>query len=209
MAKKKPKPKAKAKPAPKRKPKAAKAKTPAEPAKLGRPTLYCTEIAEAICALLMEGKTLRQIEEEPGMPSRKTIIEWIAKHESFRNHYVRAREVQALLDEDEIATIADDSSEDFHEVTGEDGKKRLVFNKQHVERSKLRVDTRKWLMSKRQPKRYGDKLDLNHSGDLNITERMQEGRERLRAFREKQQAEAKARLAAAAKPGAPAEKTKP
>lgn len=57
--------------------------------------------------------------------------------------------------------------------------KEKVFNRENVERSKLRVDTRKWLMSRRLPKRYGDKVDVAHAGDISITKRMEEARKRL------------------------------
>ncbi len=39
-----------------------------------------------------------------------------------------------------------------------DGKKAL--DHEHVQRSRLRVDTRKWAAGKLAPKRYGDKLNL-------------------------------------------------
>ena len=41
-------------------------------------------------------------------------------------------------------------------------------NSESVQRSKLRVDTRKWLMSKLAPKKYGEKVDLEHSGEVAI-----------------------------------------
>ena len=135
--------------------------------KPGRPTTFTAVTAEEICALLIEGKTLRQIEQEKGMPSRKTMVAWLARNDGFRAQYARAREIQAL--------------EDYREVV-KNGKTETVFDRQNVERSKLRVDARKWLMARRMPKRYGDKLGLDHSGELkvSIAETMKRARERLR-----------------------------
>ncbi len=45
---------------------------------------------------------------------------------------------------------------------GKDGSTQTVLNGEHVQRSRLRVDSRKWLLSKLKPERYGDKLQ--HSG---------------------------------------------
>ena len=39
------------------------------------------------------------------------------------------------------------------------------LNGEHVQRSKLRVDTRKWYLSKILPKKYGDKINVE--GNLN------------------------------------------
>jgi len=126
-------------------------------------------------------------------------MDWLAKHEEFLHHYARAREVQAYLGEDEIIEIADDASRDFVERVVK-GRKQIVFDKQNVERSKLRVEARKWLMAKRLPKRYGEKIDLNHSGEMSISSTMEQARERLREKREQLQVEAKARLAATKSP---------
>ncbi len=57
---------------------------------------------------------------------------------------------------DEALEIADDASGDW--TADKDGKKTL--DHEHVQRSRLRVDTRKWAAGKLAPKRYGDKLNL-------------------------------------------------
>ncbi len=71
----------------------------------------------------------------------------------------RAREAQAEIRADEIVDIADDASDDL--TTDKDGK--LVANNEHIQRSRLRVDARKWIAAKLLPKRYGDKLQ--HTGE--------------------------------------------
>lgn len=63
---------------------------------------------------------------------------------------------------DEIIDIADASEGDV--IVDEDGR-RLIDN-EAVQRARLRVDSRKWLLSKLVPKKYGDKIDLSVSGSL-------------------------------------------
>ena len=75
----------------------------------------------------------------------------------------RARELQAEYLIDEIVEIADDGSNDYMQK-----KHGPVVDQEHMGRSRLRIDTRKWAASKLAPKKYGDKLDLNHAGGLSV-----------------------------------------
>ena len=95
------------------------------------------------------------------MPARSTVIGWLfdGDHEEFMDQYARAREVQAEVLADELADIADDGSNDF--TTDKNGK--AVVDHEHIQRSRLRIDTRKWVAAKLLPKRYGDKLQ--HTGE--------------------------------------------
>ena len=77
----------------------------------------------------------------------------------FRDQYAHARDMQADALFDEALEIADDVSGDWS--TDKDGKK--VLDHEHIQRSRLRVDTRKWAAGKLAPKRYGDKMQ--HTGD--------------------------------------------
>ncbi len=127
----------------------------------GRPTRYTPDVATDICTRLAEGGSLRSICDDAAMPARSTVTGWLfdGEHEDFMDQYARAREAQAEARADEIVDIADDESGDF--TTDEDGKR--VVNHEHIQRSRLRVDARKWIAAKLLPKRYGDKLQ--HTGD--------------------------------------------
>ncbi len=81
------------------------------------------------------------------------------EHEEFSQQYASAREVQAEVWADEIVGIADEATGDL--TTDKDGK--AVVDHEHIQRSRLRVDTRKWIASKLLPKRYGD--TLQHTGE--------------------------------------------
>ncbi len=75
--------------------------------------------------------------------------------------YARAREHQADAWVDELREIADDSSKDHIEVETPDGRIERRFDGEHVQRSRLKIDTLKFLMSKHAPKRFGDKIALD------------------------------------------------
>ena len=71
---------------------------------------------------------------------------------------------------DELFSIADDSTNDFMEIEDKKGKTRIVPDNEAQARSRLRVDTRKWYLSKVLPKIYGDKVQTELSGRLAIGE---------------------------------------
>jgi len=130
----------------------------------GRPTKYSTRLAEEICALLMQGYSLRKIcDGRDGMPSKATICNWLAKNKEFLEQYARAREIQAEIMADEILDIADDGTNDYVEREVKGGTKVLV-DYDNIQRSKLRVDARKWVAEKLLPKKFGTKKAIEHSG---------------------------------------------
>jgi hypothetical protein len=92
------------------------------------------------------------------MPDITNVLNWIQADELFYQQYARARELQMELMAEEILELSDDKASDGEAFVG--------IN--HVHRARLQVDTRKWLMSKLAPKKYGDKLNLEHSGGLDI-----------------------------------------
>jgi IS30 family transposase len=84
---------------------------------------FSPEIAELICDRIAEGWSLRKICEDPNMPARSTIFGWLEEHEDFARRYTLARQIQIEDLLDEILEIADDSSNDWIEREGPDGKK--------------------------------------------------------------------------------------
>ena len=136
-----------------------------EPSANGRPSSYSEEIADRICDGLADARSLRSICLEEGMPHQSTVFRWLAdeRYASFRDRYARAREAQADALFDEMLDIADDGSNDWIELKRDDGSTDTVLDHEHVQRSKLRIEARKWMASKLRPKVYGDKLDLSSS----------------------------------------------
>jgi len=100
------------------------------------------------------------------MPHKRTVKRWLAEKPSFQEQYARAKEEMAEHFAEEILEIADDGSNDWIEREVESGKLIKVADHEHIARSRLRVDTRKWLMSKLLPKKFGEKLDVDTHIDL-------------------------------------------
>jgi hypothetical protein len=110
-----------------------------------------------------------------GAPVRKLIVEHGISGRQFYGHlnasaqaaerYARAKEAALEAMADEMLDIADDVERD----TYEDGEGAVRIAPDVVNRARLRVDTRKWIMSKLAPKKYGDKLDVDHKGGFVVT----------------------------------------
>jgi hypothetical protein len=147
--------------------KAAKPKAPR-----GRPSTYSEAKTVEICARLAQGESLRSICKEKDQPNITTVYEWLFKHEDFAKRYARAREEQADTLADEIVAIADDGKNDTY--VDEDGIERT--NQDVIQRSKLRVDARKWVAAKLKPRKYGERvmgdpdnpIRVDHSGQVNL-----------------------------------------
>ncbi|ELY5861529.1 DNA packaging protein, partial [Cronobacter sakazakii] len=92
-----------------------------EEKKTGRPSDYTEELAEIICLRLAEGESLRSVCRDEGMPSKQTVLRWLARNESFRAQYVRAKEEGAEAIAEELFDIADDGSNDWMEKLDKDG----------------------------------------------------------------------------------------
>lgn len=162
--------------------KTVKAKTPAkktqaadkpvEKRRPGAPSIYTDELGSRICAMIAEGKTLRQITATEGMPSMFAIMSWLGRGDKpgFNEQYARAHEARSELMAEELLAIADDECTmvraDKHGSRDDDGQgnTEVVFDSVAVARNRLRYDARKWLMSKMAPKKYGDKVVAEHTG---------------------------------------------
>lgn len=130
------------------------------PAKMGRPTIYNEAFRDAFCERVAQGESVRSICRDDDFPELKTIFRWISKHEDFRQHYDKAKEMAMYAMAEEMLEIADNGTNDVY--VDDEGKVRVDTDV--IQRSRLRVDTRKWLMSKIAPKKFGDKVDVNHGG---------------------------------------------
>lgn len=128
--------------------------------KMGAPTKYSVELADKICAMLMQGKSLNKICPELGI-NITTVWDWLNKYQDFSTKYVRAREAQADLLAEEIVSIADEL-----EIEAKHQGETVTFDVSAtaVQRNRLRVDARKWYASKLAPKKYADKLETTLSG---------------------------------------------
>lgn len=133
----------------------------------GQPTTFTKEIGQEICTRLSQGESIRKISADEHMPPSSTIYNWLCQAvrqdkpelKEFLEQYRIAREAQAEFFFEEIKEIGDEASTIIVGDDKSDGAR--------VQAAKLRVDVRKWAMSKIAPKKYGDKLDVT-SGDKPI-----------------------------------------
>ncbi len=127
----------------------------------GRPSKYTQELAEKICReITTKTHGLRKLcAENPDLPDDTTIRDWVKNNDDFSRQYARAKLTQADLMVEEILEIADDNARDS--IIDEDGNVR--YNGEWAARSRLRVDTRKWIASKLAPKIYGERQEVKHT----------------------------------------------
>jgi hypothetical protein len=114
----------------------------------GRPSDYTDEIAERICAGLIEGKSLRQICTARDMPDRKTVFRWLDAHSAFATKYARARELQADHMDDLILETANACKPDTAQA------------------DRVKIGAYQWRAMKLAPKRFGDSTTLKHTGAI-------------------------------------------
>lgn len=128
---------------------------------MGRPSDYTAELAATICARLAAGETLRAVCRDETMPPESTVRTWaLNDREGFFAQYTQAREIGYMAMADETLEIADDGKNDTYKT--DEGQE--ATNHDVIARSRLRVDTRKWLLSKALPKVFGDKIVQEHVG---------------------------------------------
>jgi hypothetical protein len=128
-----------------------------------RPSDYTPELADRICSRLADGESLRTVCRDEDMPDKATVFRWLRSNQPFCDQYTRAKEESADALTDEMLDISDDAINDWMLAHGKDSAGWQV-NGEHIQRSRLRIETRKWIASKLKPKKYGDKVDLTHAG---------------------------------------------
>lgn len=143
------------------------------PKKTGRPTKYTQELGDEICERLSMGVSLRSVCNADDMPHVRTVFRWLRKDEEFCHQYTRAKQESADSLVDEMLDISDDARNDWMERRGENSE-GYELNGEHVQRTRLRIETRKWLASKLKPKKYGDRVTNVHEGTLSLSDMTEE-----------------------------------
>jgi hypothetical protein len=125
----------------------SKAKAKEKP-KMGRPSLYTDELANTICDRIAMDESLVQILMAPGMPDYATVMRWLRDRPDFCANYARAREAQADFQADELRDLG----------------KRALRGEVPADAARVAVDVLKWSAGRRNPKKYGDRQHLEHTG---------------------------------------------
>jgi hypothetical protein len=137
--------------------------------KVGRPTKYTPEMVELICQRVATHDCgLRKLTDMyDDMPDKVNINIWRRKYPEFRSRYAQAKCEQIEFLTEDMLDIADDGSNDWMEHY--DKNSECIgwrVNGEHIQRSRVRIDTRKWLASKLAPKIYGDAITQENNNSI-------------------------------------------
>lgn len=104
---------------------------------------FTIELSDDICAKIASGMPLAKICAEDNMPAVGTVFRWLQSHPEFSESYTRARESQMDYYAEEISQIADNAG----------------LTNDEIQKARLQIETRKWLMSKIKAKKYADRIE--------------------------------------------------
>ena len=121
---------------------------------------WTAELEQSIVDWIASGRTLREFCRQDGKPSHDAVYDRQKLCEDFKQRIARAREIGEDVIAEECLAIADDGSNDYMERDLGDGVVVQQLNSEHIQRSRLRVDTRLKLLAKWNPKKYGDTAKL-------------------------------------------------
>ena len=121
---------------------------------------FTKEKGDKICEMISAGETLRSVlKSADNMPDQTTVWQWREDNALFRLAYARARVEQTRSWADEMRELSVDATRDYKEVDDKNGNTKTVYDRDHVDRVRLRIDTLKWLMAKINAVEFGDKQD--------------------------------------------------
>jgi hypothetical protein len=134
---------------------------------MGRHSTFTQAIADAILEQLAHGIPLAEICRDENLPSVQTIYNWRDAHPDFAVAIARAREDGFDRIAADCLTIANTPMEGVEITTDTDGRvseKRVDM----LGHRKLQIETRLKLLAKWDPKRYGERLQTEHSGTVSL-----------------------------------------
>lgn len=126
--------------------------------------MFTQEAADRICATLREGHSLRHAAKEEGVdPS--TVLRWKDANPEFAQQYTRAREIGYDVDFEQLENMAAEQPPQTASGSTDAG---------WVAWKRLQIDTKKWALSKKAPKKYGDKVEQTHQVGESVTKLVRE-----------------------------------
>jgi hypothetical protein len=129
-----------------------------------RPTKRTPEVEERIIHGLCDGIPLRELCRQEGMPNWRTVYDWISADADLAARIAHARALGFDAIAEDILDIADDGTNDWVERKRQDGSADKALDSEHVQRSKLRIETRLKLLAKWSPQKYGEKNTTELTG---------------------------------------------
>jgi len=146
---------------------------------MGRPSSFTQEIADRICERIAGGEPLRQICRDDEMPPWQTVYGWLDAHPDFSERFARARILGFDAIAEDTIEIADTPADAVIITEKADGSVETKRG-DNVEHRKLRIHTRLQLLAKWDPKRYGERFGVEHSGQIELASALEAARKRLK-----------------------------
>ena len=134
--------------------------------KKGRQSTYSVDVCNAICERLERGEPLLQILRDDGMPKPRTVYDWQDAHPEFAAQFARARDIGFDAIAEDVLRIADTPMEG--EETEDTPQGLKIKRGDMLGHRRLQVETRLKLLAKWSPKKYGDKQQIEHSGNIGL-----------------------------------------
>lgn len=113
---------------------------------------------EDVIILITQGLSIAKACKEVGIATSSYML-WLSRSEHYARDHSNAMQSRADVIFEEIIEIADSTENDI--ITDNDGKQ--VTNHNVIQRDRLRVDARKWVAAKMNPKKYSDKYSVDHT----------------------------------------------
>ena len=129
---------------------------------MGQHILRTSENSERICEIIAAGGSLREVARVMGL-TEAAIRKWAKDDKEFGEHYSKAMVDRWEKMADELVELAD------ADCTGPDGRADNAL----VQQRRLQVDTRKWILSKMLPRRFGDKVEITGDADAPLVTRIE------------------------------------
>ena len=136
----------------------------------GRPSVYERVTADRVLEEMSKGRGLRTVCREDWAPDEVSFRRWVIEdRDGVSARYAHARDLCMLALVEETLEISDDGRNDFMERVKADGSVEMALDREHIQRSALRISARQWMASRLLPKTFGDKttVDLNAKIDVN------------------------------------------
>lgn len=126
------------------------AKPPKKTPRRRKPWVKTQELLDKVIEGLSEGQSLRSICEARDMPGAPTILRWVEEDAEFQTRYIAARQACADVYAEQILEIADEGHKTHEQVAD----------------AKVRIDARKWVAARMNPRRWGNKVQIGGADDL-------------------------------------------
>jgi transposase len=126
--------------------------------------MFSQEVADRVCERLAQGHSLRQAAEAEGVHN-STVMQWARDNDAFAKQYARAREIGYDLDFEQLEELAAEPPPQTASGSTDAG---------WVQWKRLQIDTKKWALSKKAPKKYGDKVETTHQVGDSVTKFVRE-----------------------------------